>query len=100
MIDYQAQKVEDTDPYTMFVYAIRSPYTKESYFRRLGRFFDAIDLCKDMGMEQRCNTFAYSAITDYNWAFNHILRFLQSQKERVERKEITGVLEYSQLDIL
>jgi hypothetical protein len=53
----------------MFVYAIRSPYTKESYFRRLGRFFDAIDLCKDMGMEQRCNTFAYSARTDYNWAF-------------------------------
>jgi hypothetical protein len=100
LIDYQAQKVEDTDPYTMFIYAIRSPYTKESYFRRLRRFFDAIDLCKDMGMEQRCNTFAYRARTDYNWAFNHILRFLQSQKERVERKEITGVLEYSQLDIL
>jgi hypothetical protein len=53
----------------------------ESYFRRLRRFFDAIDLCKDMGMEQCCNTFAYRARTDYNWAFNHILRFLQSQKE-------------------
>jgi hypothetical protein len=91
LIEYRAQKVEDTaDPYTMFVYAIRSPYTKESYFRRLRRFLDAIDLCKDMGMEQRCNTFAYRARTDYNWAFNHILRFLQSQKERVERKEITG----------
>jgi hypothetical protein len=64
----------------------------ESYFRRLRRFFDAIDLCKDMGMEQRCNTFAYRARTDYNWAFNHILRFLQSQKERVEREEITGYL--------
>ena len=76
----------------MFVYVIRSPCTKESYFRRLRRFFDAIDLCKDMGMEQRCNTFAYRARTDYNCAFNHILRFLQSQKERVERKEITGYL--------
>jgi len=41
-------------------------------------------------MEQRCNTFAYRARTDYNWAFNNILRFLQSQKERVQRKEITG----------
>jgi hypothetical protein len=30
------------------------------------------------------------ARTDYNWAFYNILRFLQSQKERVERKEITG----------
>jgi hypothetical protein len=35
----------------MFIYAIRSPYTKESYFRRLRRFFDAIDLCKGMRME-------------------------------------------------
>ena len=74
----------------MFVYAIRSPYTKKSYFRRLRKFFDAIDLCKGMIMEERCNTFAYRARADYNWAFNHILRFLQSQKERVERKEITG----------
>ena len=92
MIDYQTQKAEDADPYTMFVYAIRSPYTKESYFRRLRRFFDAIELCKDMRMKDHCNTFAYRARTDYNWAFNHILRFLQSQKERVERKEIIGVL--------
>jgi hypothetical protein len=91
LIDYQAQKVEDTaDPYTMFVYAIRSPYTKESYFRRLRRFFDAIDFCKGIRMEKRCNTFAYRARTDYNWAFSNILRFLHSQKERVERKEITG----------
>jgi len=91
LIEYQAQKVEDTaDPYTMFVYAIRSPYTKESYFKRLRRFFDAIELCNGMRMEERCNNFAYRARTDYNWAFNNILRFSQSQKERVERKEITG----------
>jgi hypothetical protein len=38
----------------------------------LRRFFDAIELCKDMGMkEDPCNTFAYSARTDYNWVFNH-----------------------------
>jgi hypothetical protein len=30
----------------MFVYAIRSPYTKEYYFRRLRIFFDAINLAK------------------------------------------------------
>ena len=83
-------KSEDMDPYTMFVYPIRSPCTKESYFRRLRRFFGAIELCKGMRMEQRCNTFAYKARIDYNWAFSNILRFLQSQKEGVERKEITG----------
>ena len=41
-------------------------------------------------MEELCNNFAYRARTDHNWAFNYILWFLQSQKERVERKEITG----------
>ncbi|HZC48271.1 MAG TPA: hypothetical protein VE244_04325 [Nitrososphaeraceae archaeon] len=87
MIDYyQAQKGEDTDPYTMFVYAISS-HTKESYFRRLRRFFDAIELCKGMRMEERCNTSVYRARTGYNWVFSNILRFLQSQKERVERKD-------------
>jgi hypothetical protein len=40
----QEEAEECTNPYTMFVYAIRSPYTKESYFRRLRRFFDSIDL--------------------------------------------------------
>ena len=33
---------ENVDPYTLVVYGIRSPYTKESYFRRLRGFFDAI----------------------------------------------------------
>jgi hypothetical protein len=32
------------DPYTLFVYGIRSPYTKECYLRRLRGFFDAINL--------------------------------------------------------
>ena len=27
---------------------------------------------------------------DPSWAFNCILRFVQSQKDRVDRKEITG----------
>ena len=74
----------------MFVYAIRSPYTKESYFRRLRRFFDTINFCKGEPLDKRCNTFAYSGRRNSNWAFNNILKFLQSQKERVEKKEITA----------
>ena len=78
------------DPYSMFVYAIRSPYTKESYFRRLRRFFDSINFCEGETMDKRCNMFAYRGRNDSNWAFSNILRFLHSQKERVERKEITA----------
>lgn len=52
---YQVQEEEEfTDPYTMFLYAIRSPYTKESYFRRLHRFFDAINFCEGETMDKRC----------------------------------------------
>jgi hypothetical protein len=41
-------------------------------------------------MDKRCNAFAYSGRTDTNWAFSNVLKFLQSQKERVEKKEITA----------
>jgi hypothetical protein len=79
----------DTQPYALFVYAIRSPYTKESYFRRLRKFFDSVGLCNGAMFEERCNAFVNKGRQDSNWAFNTILRFLQYQKERVERKEIT-----------
>jgi hypothetical protein len=41
-------------------------------------------------MEQRCNCFADKTTNDPMWAFNSILRFLQFQKERVEKEEITA----------
>jgi hypothetical protein len=47
----------EADPYTLFVYALRSPYTKETYFRRLRRLFDAIHL-DGPTFESRCNSFA------------------------------------------
>jgi hypothetical protein len=40
-------------------------------------------------MEVRCNQFAERAKSNQNWAFMKILEFLQYQRERVERKEIT-----------
>jgi hypothetical protein len=40
LIDYPLGEHENMDPYTMFVYGIRSTYTKESYFRRLRIFFN------------------------------------------------------------
>lgn len=41
-------------------------------------------------MEERCNFYALQAIKDPNWAFSNIINFLQFQKERVQREEITG----------
>lgn len=85
----EEQLQEKVDPYTLFVYGIRSPYTKESYFRRLRGFFDAINLDKDTTFRERCNTFVHKGRNDSNWAFNNIIRSLHYQKERVQSKEIT-----------
>lgn len=38
----------------------------------------------------RCNYFAKKGIEDLDWAFNNIVRFLQFQRERVEKEEIAG----------
>lgn len=82
----EEQLQEKVDPYTLFVYGIRSPYTKESYFRRLRGFFDAINLDKDTTFRERCNTFVHKGRNDSNWAFNNIIRSLHYQKERVQRR--------------
>jgi hypothetical protein len=85
----ELQKETEGDPYTLFVYSLRSSYTKESYFRSLRRFFDAISV-EGPTFESRCNLFVQKGKQDPNWAFNSILRFIITEKERVERKEITG----------
>ena len=79
-----------SNPYSMFVYAIRSTLTRDYYLRRLRRFFDFINLEKERTIEERCNLFAERGKTDPDWTFNSIIGFLQFQKERVEKREITG----------
>jgi hypothetical protein len=59
------------------------------YLRRLRRFFDAINI-EGSAFDTRCNLFAMKGREDPSWAFNCILRFVQSQKDRADRKEITG----------
>jgi integrase len=92
----------DSDPYSMFVFAMNAKQTKEKYTARLKRFFDFIEIpgnnieekCKlAVKMErdkERSQDSGKNSNNDNKWFLNNILRFLQSEKERVERKEITG----------
>jgi hypothetical protein len=84
------QKVEESNAYSLFVYAIRSPLTRDYYLRRLRIFFNHINLMPNETMEERCNYFAKKGIQDPNWAFSCVIKFLQFQKDRVQREEITG----------
>jgi hypothetical protein len=81
---------EKSDAYSLFVYATRSQVTKDYYLRRLRIFFNHINLLSDCAMDERCNLFAAKGEKDPNWAFSCIVKFLQYQKERVEREEIAG----------
>jgi hypothetical protein len=84
------QTYEESNAYSLFVYAFRSQVTRDYYLRRLRIFFNYINFELDKTMEQRCKWFVDKGSNDPTWAFNSILRFLQFQKERVENKEITS----------
>ena len=82
--------LEGSNAYSLFVYAVRSQVTRDYYLRRLRIFFNFLDLNSEQTIEERCNYFADKGTKDPNWAFSCIVRFLQFQKERVEKEEITG----------
>jgi hypothetical protein len=69
---------------------MRSELTRKYYERRLHRFFDFIEFESNNGLEQRCNDFAVKGKSDINWALNKIMTFLQFQKDRTQRGEITA----------
>ena len=56
----------DASPCFMFSYSIRSPYTKETYFRRVRRFFDDVPI-DGITFEERCNKFAEKGKKDLSY---------------------------------
>lgn len=77
----------------MFKYSIRSGITRKYYERRLRNFFDFVQFEPEAAdMERRCNDFAEESKRNPNpnWALNNFIRFLQYQKERVEKGEIAA----------
>ena len=82
-------QVDQSDPFSMFIFAMNAPQTREKYITRLKRFFDFINL-PECDIQERCARFVKNSKNDNVWALNNILRFLYFSKERVERKEITG----------
>ncbi|MGB7637444.1 MAG: hypothetical protein WBL88_07720 [Nitrososphaeraceae archaeon] len=79
------------DPYSLFVFAMNAPQTREKYLTRLDRFFRFINV-QGTTIEERRRFFAEIVKKDNNnkWVLNNILRFLQIYKERVELREISG----------
>ena len=84
-----------SNPYAMFKYSIRTEITRKYYERRIRRirhFFDYImfDLENNNDIQKRCNTFASKASNDVKWVRDQVIKFLQFQKNRTQKGEITA----------
>jgi hypothetical protein len=75
-----------TDPWMLFLYALKAPATKEKYIQRLTKFFDF--MVYQGTTEHKARAFADRARSDPLYAFNSVLRFFQSKHEQIDRKEM------------
>jgi hypothetical protein len=85
---HKHQEEEGLDPLSLYQYAIKSLVTRDKYQRRLATFFKFIGLTGNL--EDQARIFAQRGRLENSWALNSIVRFLEFQRERVNRKEITG----------
>ena len=84
---------KELTPSLMFKYALKKDITRNYYERRLKKFLDFIGFeMEDKDIEYRYNKFAEKAKNNTNWALRQIIRFLQYQKERVEKEITSGTL--------
>jgi hypothetical protein len=75
-----------TDPWMLFLYALKAPATKEKYIQRLTRFLDSLGY--QGTKEEKARAFAHKARSDPVYAFNSVLRFFQSKREQIDLKEM------------
>ena len=78
----------ESDTWTLYLYAMKSPVTRDKYQKRLGKFFDFLKL-DGTTIEDKSKVFVEMARKDSNWSFSNILRFIQFQNNRVSQKEIS-----------
>jgi integrase len=83
----------ESDPYSLFIFAINSPLTKKKYVPRLNRFFQFINL--QGTIQERCKTFVKKSKDEPPWVVSCVIKFLQMNKERLERKEITAATAFN-----
>jgi hypothetical protein len=69
---------------------MKARLTRDKYKSRLAKFLNYIGIEDNTKLlEDRARAFAEKSKSDFNWAFANILKFIQFQKERVNKKEIT-----------
>jgi integrase len=84
-----AQEFSD-DAWSLYIYAMKSPMTRQKYIGRLNKFFDFLEL-EGVTPEEKSKYFILkSKENGAQWIFCSILKYMQYQLERVHKREITG----------
>ena len=81
---------ESISPYANFLYALKSPEVRRQYPKLLKIFLDTIKFVLDKDIEERAYLLFQQSISNKKWLENQIIRFVEHQKQRVERKEIAA----------
>jgi integrase len=86
----------DADPYSLFLNAIKSSETREKYNRRLKIFLDFLKI-PGLTMKEKCIFLADESKKNKQWIFNGIVAYIMYQRNRLDRKEITGATLFNYL---
>ena len=64
----------DSDPYSLFIFALNSPSTKEKCVPRLSKFFEFLNL--NGTMQEKSLIFVKNANEQPSWALGSVIKFL------------------------
>ena len=79
--------VEEKDPMVMFRYGLRAPDTRRQYPRRFQYFLDYLKI--QGTLDDQAKQFISNARMKQRWAEDSLMSFIEFQKERVVRGEIS-----------
>jgi hypothetical protein len=81
---------ESINPYENFLYALKSPEVRRQYPKLLKIFLDTIKFELDKPFPERIYLLFQESVLKTKWLETKIIRFVEYQKQRVERKEIAA----------
>jgi DNA topoisomerase VI subunit A len=85
----KSAELGELDPWSLYIYAMKAPMTRDRYQTRLAKFLAFIGIAGNT-VQERSRAFAKRGKDDSIWALNSVLKFVQFQKDRVDKKEISG----------
>jgi hypothetical protein len=64
------QERSELDPWSLYIYAMKAPMTRDRYETRLAKFLDFIGIEEEDGsrsLEDKARAFAKKSQSDFNW---------------------------------